>query len=287
MTRKADSHFEAIKYSQASRTQVSPIVEILRVAFHHRPMILAMALRDFQSRYAGTLGGVLWTFAHPLAVISIFYFVFSVGLRVQGPEGTPFILWFVCGLVPWFFFNETMLTMTDSVTRHAHLVKKTIFPSEVLPLVHLTAGLIPHTIFMLIVVGLLAYLGGPFLIDRFLVVYFLFCMCVLLLGLGWMLSALQVFYRDISHALGIVLNLLFWVTPIVWSLENMPVEYRNLLFYNPVYYIVEGYRGLLVFDTVVWPSLGHTAYFWTIAGLTFLAGAYVFSRLKSEFADVI
>jgi len=273
--------------NKAMGIRVPVIVEMLQIARRHQSMILALAWRDFQSRFAGTLGGVLWTFAHPLAVISIFYFVFAVGFRAQGPNGTPFILWFVCGIVPWFFFNDTLLAITDSVTRHAYLVKKTIFPSEVLPWVHLTSGIIPHMIFMLIVACLQGYLAVPFLIDRFLFVYFLLCTCILLLGLGWMLSALRVFYHDISHALSIILNLLFWTTPIVWPAETIPVAYRDLLFLNPMYYIVEGYRGLLVFGAVAWPNLWHTTYFWTVAGLTFVTGAYVFSRLKPEFADVM
>jgi len=287
MKEKPDVCLGRMSGRKALGKRVPAIAELLQVVRRHRSMIFAMALRDFQSRFAGTLGGVLWTVIHPLAVISIFYFVFAVGFRAQGPEGTPFILWFVCGLVPWFFFNETLLAITDSVTRHAYLVKKTIFPSEVLPFIHLTAGLLPHMIFMLIVVCLLGYLGVAFLVDRLLVVYFLFCTCILLLGFGWMLSALQVFYRDISHALSIIMNLLFWTTPIVWPAENIPIAYRSLLFYNPLYYIVEGYRGLLLFDTVVWPSLWHTTYFWIVAGLAFMTGSYLFSRLKPEFPDVM
>ena len=270
-----------------SVTPKATIVRLFLSIYHHHALILAMALRDLQSRYAGTLGGVLWTFAHPLAVISIFYFVFAIGFRSQGPNHTPFILWFVCGYVPWLFFNETLLAATDSITRHAHLVKKTVFPSEILPFVHLTSGLVLHAIFLLIVVGMLAFFNVPFLADRFLVIYFLICACVFLLGLGWMLSALQVFYRDISHALSIILNLWFWATPIVWLPDNIPAEYRGLLFYNPMYYIIEGYRGLLIFDTTVWPSVGQTAYFWSIATLTFVVGAYVFGRLKPEFVDVM
>ncbi len=250
-------------------------------------MILALAVRELQSRYVGTFGGILWTFAHPLAVITVFYFVFAVGFRSQGPDGTPFLLWFVCGLVPWLFFNETLLAATDSITRHAHLIKKTVFPSEILPVVNITAGLVPHSIFLLIVTGLLAWYQVPFAADRLMVVYFLLCACVLLLGLGWLLSAIQVFYRDVSHALSIVLNLLFWTTPIVWSSDMIPEEYRGLLFFNPMYYIIEGYRGLLVFNEIVWPSAAHTAYFWCVVTATFLAGAYVFGRLKPEFADVM
>ena len=274
----------------ANYMSVTPKATIARLflsIYHHHALILALALRDLQSRYAGTLGGVLWTFAHPVAVISIFYFVFAIGFRSQGPARTPFILWFVCGYVPWLFFNETLLAATDSITWHAHLIKKTVFPSEILPFFHLTSGLVLHAIFLLIVVGMLAFFNVPFQAGRFLVIYFLICSCVFLLGLGWMLSAPQVFYRDISHALSIILNLWFWVTPIVWSPNNIPAEYQGLLFHNPMDYIIEGYRGLLNFDTAVWPSAGQTAYFWSIATLTFVVGAYVFGRLKPEFVDVM
>lgn len=250
-------------------------------------MIFALAQRELQSRYAGTLGGILWPFVHPIAAVIIFYFVFAVGFRTQGYSGTPFILWFVSGLVPWFYFNETLQAITSSITRNTHLVKKTVFPTEILPFVHLIAGLLPHAIFLLIVVGMLAFFKVPFLADRLLVVYFLICSCVLLAGLGWMLSALQVFYRDISQGLTIILNLWFWITPIVWSPDIMPEEYRGLMFYNPVYYIIEGYRGLLIFNSVVWPSAGATAYFWGVAALLFFVGNYIFRRLKPEFADII
>jgi lipopolysaccharide transport system permease protein/teichoic acid transport system permease protein len=263
------------------------IMRLLSSVYRHQTMILALAVRELQSRYVGTLGGIFWTFAHPLAVITIFYFVFAVGFKSQGPEGTPFMLWFVCGLVPWLFFNETLLAATDSITRHAHLIKKTVFPSEILPVVNITAGLVPHTIFLLIVAGLLAWFQVPFTAGRLLVVYFLLCTCLLLVGLSWLLSAIQVFYRDVSHALSIVLNLLFWTTPIVWSPEMIPEGYRGLLFCNPMYYIVEGYRGLLVFNETGWPSAGHTAYFWCVVTVVFMAGAYVFGRLKPEFADVM
>ena len=83
------------------------LIKSFRNLLSHHALIRALALRDFQSKYAGTLGGTLWAFAHPLAIVTIFYFVFAVGFRAQGPVGAPFVLWFVCGLVPWFFFNDT------------------------------------------------------------------------------------------------------------------------------------------------------------------------------------
>lgn len=268
-------------------TPILTLVQFFRQVLQHRDMIFALAVRDLQSRYIGTLGGVLWAFVHPLAIVVVFYFVFAVGFRAQGPSSTPFILWFVCGLVPWFLFNDTLQAITNSITGNAHLVKKTIFPTEVLPLVHVISSLFPHLIFMFILVGMLVFFNVPLSVDRLLVAYYLVCTVMLVLGLGWLLSALQVFYRDIAQALTIFLNLWFWATPIVWSQEIFPAEYRGLLSFNPIYYIVEGYRGLMIYKTTAWPNLQETVCFWSINLFVLFVGIYVFRRLKPEFADVI
>lgn len=262
-------------------------VDLFRNIVRYRSMIRALSLRDLQIRYAGTLGGTLWAFAHPIAIVCIFYFVFAIGFGAQGPAGSPFILWFVCGLAPWFFFAETLSAITNSITNNGHLVTKTVFPTEILPLVHLISGLFPHAIFLLVLCGMLIFFKIPFSLDRLGVVYFLICNCLFLLGLGWLLSALQVFYRDIGQALVIILTMWFWITPIVWPLHIMPLEYQGLMFYNPAYYIIEGYRGMLASEMVVWPSALATAYFWSVTILFFILGNYVFDRLKPEFADVI
>lgn len=257
------------------------------VVSRHLSMIWALALRDLETRYAGTMGGILWAFVHPVAIVVIFYFVFAIGFRAQGPENAPFILWFVCGLVPWFFFNETLQAITKSITSNSHLVKKTVFPTEILPFVYLVSGVVPHAIFLFILAGLLIFYGISFRVEQLAVLYFFFCSCVLLLGLGWLLAALQVFYRDIGHGLAIILNMWFWITPIVWSPEIMPEQYRKLLAFNPLYYIIEGYRGLLSFDTTTWPGIGETIYFWLVGLVVFMIGSYTFRRLKPEFPDVM
>jgi len=95
-----------------------------------RQMIWVMAVRDMQARYVGSVGGFLWVVAQPLAMVAVYYFVFAVGFRAQGPTGTSYVVWFVGGLVPWMFFAETLGPITNSVVGNAHLVKKTLFPSE-------------------------------------------------------------------------------------------------------------------------------------------------------------
>jgi lipopolysaccharide transport system permease protein/teichoic acid transport system permease protein len=249
----------------------------LRNVLKYREMILAMAARDLQSRYAGTFGGIIWAFVHPIATVCIFYCVFALGFRAHGPGNIPFVLWFVCGLTPWFYFNETLQAITSSIMSNTYLVSKTVFPTELLPLVSIVSGLFAHLVFMHL----------PFLPARLLFVYYLFCAMVLLQGLGWLFAALQVFYRDLAQGLTISLNMWFWLTPIVWPQTLIPPAYHRLLEINPVYYIVQGYRGVLIYPAPIWPSLHQTLAFWLIALAVLLAGATVFRQLKPEFADVV
>lgn len=256
-------------------------------AFKHRELILVLALRDFQSRYAGTVAGSLWTLAHPIAIITVFYFVFSVGFKSKAPEGVPFILWFSVGLMAWFYFNDALVSAASSIARNSHLVKKTVFPVEVLAIVQIVSSLLPHLVFLFVVAIVLLMNHVSFEGFRLLVFYFMFCTTVLLLGLGWLLSALEVFYRDISQALTIIMNLWFWMTPIVWDSKMMPEKYQWLFAANPMHYIVDGYRGMLIYPQAKWPDTYETIIFWCVALGLFVLGSAVFRRLKPEFADVL
>ena len=255
--------------------------------FRHREMIRVLALRDFQSRYAGTVAGSLWTLAHPIAIVTVFYFVFSVGFKSKAPEGVPFILWFSVGLMAWFYFNDALVSVANSVARNSHLVKKTVFPIEILAVVQIVSSLLPHMVFLLVVTFVLLMNHVSFEGVRLFVFYFMFCTTILLLGLGWFLSALEVFYRDISQALTIIMNLWFWMTPIVWDSAMMPEEYRWMFAWNPMHYIVDGYRGMLIYSQPKWPEMSETIIFWCIALGLLALGSTVFRRLQPEFADVL
>jgi ABC-type polysaccharide/polyol phosphate export permease len=261
--------------------------EFGRRLFNSRRMIWAMALRDFNSRHVGTVGGAIWALFQPIALVGVFYFVFALGFRVQSPENTPFILWFVGGQVVWVFFSDNLMSITTSVTGNAHLIKKTVFPSEIFAPIRVVSGTISHLVFFSVLLAMLAFFQVPFHPARLLVIYYYLATAVLLLGLGWLLSALQPFFRDISQALIIILNIWFWATPIVWPETIVPPAYRWVLDYNPIYYLVTGYRQSLIYDTVTWPDPWRTVCFWMFTGVACAIGISVFKRLKLEFADVV
>jgi ABC-type polysaccharide/polyol phosphate export permease len=254
--------------------------------YRYRSVIWAMAKRDLASRYIGTIGGVFWAFLNPALTVLIYWFVFAVGFRARGPAGIPFILYFISGLVPWLFFSEVLLSSMNALTANAALIKKTIFPSEILPLVHFVSSSFTHAV-LLIILCILAwsYGYGPRL-AVIQVVYYYSAIGCFLLGLSWLIGSLQVFHRDLGQAMSAVLSLWFWLTPIVWSIEMIPQSFKMIVELNPVYYVVEGYRSLLT-GVPFWLRWREALCFWSVTIPVLMLGSYVFRRLKPEFSDVL
>jgi ABC-type polysaccharide/polyol phosphate export permease len=246
-----------------------------------------MAKHDLTSRYVGTIGGPLWAILHPVATVVIYWAVFSFGFKAKGPSGTPFVLYFVSGLIPWLLFNNTVMASVSAITGRPHLVKKIVFPTEVLPIVNLVSETFTHVAMLLIFLGVMWYYGhGPtsFLLQT---PYYYVALCFFVVGLAWLLSSLQVFHRDVAQGMAVILNFWFWLTPIVWTNDIVPEKYRWMLQLNPVAYVVEGYRKSLLQQEPAWADLRGGECYWLAATVMLVAGAYVFRRLKPEFADVL
>lgn len=253
----------------------------------HRHTLWLLAVRNVQDRYADTIGGMLWAVLNPLLLLLVFWVVFGVGLRLHAPGGPPFVLTLFCGLIPWMTFNEILNGAAASITGRAYLVKKIAFPVEILPFTHLLSALFTQAV-------LLAILGVMLFVYRvapgtgiLMLPYYLFAMCALAAGLALLLSAAAVFYRDILQGLGVILNIWFWVTPIVWPPEMISEALRPMLNFNPLNYIVTGYRAALLSPQAVLPDPGTSLFFWVIVAVVWIAGAIVFLRLKPMFADVL
>ena len=265
---------------------MTQLFNFFRKIYNHRSLIALMAVREIQYRYAGTVVGFFWSVVNPIAIIAVYWFVFSVGFRVQAVGGMPFIVVFVCGLIPWQFFNETLIANNQSIVSNMHLVKKTTFPTEILSVVNLFASMLIHGLMLVIFFIIMLTYGIGFSLYNLQFLYYLLAMSVFAVGLGWIFAALNAIYRDVGQILGVLLNIWFWLTPVVWDADMMPA-YKWILRLNPMYYIVEGYKASFIHHALFWnePVLG--VYFWTISLSVFVIGGMVFKRLKHEFVEAL
>lgn len=266
---------------------MNPIIAFGSKLITYRVAILSLAKRSFQVRFVGTGGGVIWSVAHPLATVFAYWLVFSLGFKAKGPDGIPFVVYFMTAFLPWCFLSEVLNASANVVVGNRHLVKKMVFPTETLPLVEILASTVGHLVMLGFTASLLLLYGIAPGWGILQLAYAYLCIVMLALGLGWLFAALNVFYRDVGQSLNIAMSYWFWATPIVWSVDMLPESWRPLMNLNPAYHIVESYRAALLYDQPVSNDLAQLFLFWTMAMLLCFCGAYVFRRLKPEFADMM
>lgn len=256
--------------------------------YHNRKLIFQLAKNDFKTKYAGSYLGIIWAFIQPIVTVLVYWFVFTK-LRSGAVRNVPFVLWLVAGLVPWFFFQDGLNNGTNALIEYSYLVKKVVFKISILPIVKVTSALFVHLFF--IAVMLLLYTAYGFYPDIYAlqIIYYTFCMFVMVLGVTYLTSAIVVFFRDLTQVINIVLQVGVWMTPIMWNFADMNISgiLASIFKLNPMYYIVFGYRDALIEKVWFWEHPWLTLYFWAFTAVVFFIGAKLFKRLKVHFADVL
>lgn len=258
-----------------------------RDVVRNRRLLIDLIKNDFKSRYLNNYLGVLWAFVQPSITILIFWFVFQVGFKAAPVQETPFILWLIAGMIPWFFFAESLGSATNSILNNSFLVKKIVFRVSLLPIVQIASALMIHLFFLLFMFGMFLYYGYTPSFYWFQVLYYLFATVILLLGISWITSSVVIFFRDLGQLVTMLIQFGFWLTPIFWMLSMVPESYRWIFKLNPMYYITQGYRDTLIDHIWFWEKPIETLQFWIITGLFFALGAIIFRKLRPHFADVL
>ena len=265
----------------------------------NKKLIAKLAKNDFKQKFAGSTLGVIWAFVQPVVTVLVYWIVFDKALNA-GTQGTrdginaPFVLWLSAGIVPWFYFSEVFSSGTLVLHEYNYLVKKVVFPINVLPIVKAISSLFVHgffVMFTLIIYLLYRFPVSPYILQ---VIYYSFAMMCLTIGLIYLTSALCVFFRDMAQLVNIFLQVCIWATPIMWNYDDVfktkgaehPVIF-TLLKFNPMYYITNGYRDSFISHVGFWTRPALTAYFWAVTILFFVLGTHVFKKLQSQFADVL
>lgn len=268
-------------------TYYKQFIRFLRDLFISRSLIINLAKNDFKSRYLQNYLGILWAFIQPTTMILIFWFVFEVGFKSIPVDNFPFILWLITGMIPWFFFSESLQSATQSILSNTFLVKKIVFRVALLPIIQIISALTVHIFFLIFAMGMFLYYGFTPTLYWIQIIYYLFASIVLILGLSWLSSSIIVFFRDLGQIITMLIQFGFWLTPIFWSMKILPDKYHTIIEANPIYYLVEGYRDSFIYQVWFWEKPGLTLHYWIITITIFIIGAIVFRKLRPHFADVL
>ena len=250
--------------------------------------LLQLARNDLRSRYSSSVLGILWAFVMPLITIVVFWFVFQMGFRNPPIGDCPYILWFCAAYIPWIFFTDLLTNGSGCLVEYSYLVKKIRFQVSVIPVVKLLSASIIHLFFITMLCLMGAVYGLSFHPAMIQMLYYSFAAGVLGLSLMYLLCAMTVFFKDTGSIVNIIVQIGFWLTPIMWNEQTMPEGViQQILALNPMHYIVTGYRSCLLEGRWFWENPAGTLGFWAFTLTMLLVGILFFRKLRPFFADEV
>src|SRR5919199_4668664 len=255
-------------------------------------LLRTLVRRDLEARYKGSVLGNLWPLLNQLSQLLIYTYVFSIVLNVKlSLKGLPandatFGLWLFAGLLPWIAFTGGLTQSAGAVIDQPNLVKKVVFPLALLPLVPILSTFIESAFGLMALIVLVALSSHTLHSTLALLPLVWLPQLFLTVGLGYLAAGLTVFLRDIPQTLGVVLNLWFYLTPIVYPASVIPEAFRGWVFWlNPLAALAEVYRDLILIGEVKhWGEWGIAS---AISLIVFCFGFWCYQRLRPAFADVL
>jgi len=262
------------------------MIAAVRSLIRYRALVQSLVSRELKARYRGSVLGFLWSFVNPLLLLLTYTLVFTAILPNRQPDIQPFFLFLFCGILPWTWFQASLGESSGVIITSGNLIKKVLFPAEVLPTVTVLANLVHFLLGLPILLAFLAF-KGRLAWTALLLPLPILVQLVLSLGLALFLSALTVHFRDIQNILTHVLHLWFFATPVIYSYAAIPEGslLRRALRLNPMTHVIVTYQQMLFHGNVDhWRGLFLALLVWVVA---FAAGAFLFDRLRDTLAEEV
>jgi lipopolysaccharide transport system permease protein/teichoic acid transport system permease protein len=264
------------------------MLDLVRNASSQLQILLQLARRDLLSAHHGSVLGALWVIIDPLAYIALTIFFFQFAMR-GGQGGTVSYIAFVLPqIVFWSFASTAIMASVSMIREYSFLLRHRNFDMRLVALIKISSAAAIHFVLLAVVlVALALHSDISFSLRMLSIPYFFFAMCVLLLAVSWIVSSLGVFWKDIRGIVGILVQVGFWISPIFWEPSGFPAPVAFVMYANPFFYPINGYRKSIIAADFGMSFLGFTIYYWCLVGLLLYVGSRLFDRLSNRFGDVI
>ncbi len=263
-------------------------MEFIKTLIKNRKLVAQLGKNDFKNRFAGTSLGAIWGFVSPFIFMLTYVIVFQYILKTGSAGNYPYVVWFLPGMSMWMLINDSILNASGSIRNYSYLVKKVVFPVDIIPVISLTsAGIVGIFLFIISIVVCAIY---GYIINVIELIYLLIAVYALIISITRLTSAICTLVPDFVQLLGVLMQLLFWFTPIIWNISML--QGHQLLYKivscMPFTYLVNGFRCAFTGETHILAMHGiPTIIFWIFVFIIFIWSNYVFKKNKKDFADVL
>lgn len=248
--------------------------------YDYRQLLKSNVSKEIRGKYKGSFLGVLWSFVNPLLMTLVYAIVFPFILRSTQPHYVTFV---VIGVLPWTWFTNVISQGTNTIVVNGGIIKKVYFPREVLPISIVTSGLINFLISCIIIAIFLICSGIGFSFYILLLPLIVLIQYILMLGLIFITSAIDVYVRDAEYIIAFLVSMLFYATPILYSSDLFPAKFSWILNLNPLTTIINSYRDIFYYQTM--PNLKALGIVSLVSVLILIIGYKIFGKLKKGFAE--
>lgn len=263
-------------------------MEFIKILWKNKRLAWQLGKNDFKNRFANTSLGSIWGFLQPFVFMMMYVIVFQYIFKQTGPNGAPYIVWFLPGMAMWMTINDGIVGASSSIRGYSYLVKKVVFPVDIIPVISLIANAFV-SLFLMIIATVVCIIF-KFVPNILQIIYMVFATYAFLISITRFTSAIATLVPDFSNLLGIIMQIGMWLTPVVWDL-SMIAQHQTIsrvLKCSPFTYLVTGFRESFMGESILTAGYGiYTIVFWTITIVAFLWGNYIFKKSKKDFADVL
>jgi ABC-type polysaccharide/polyol phosphate export permease len=257
-------------------------MRVFKDLFQYRELLKSNIKKEIRGKYKGSFLGVLWSFLNPLLQVVIYAVIFPYIMRMQMDS---YLIYLITGIIPWTFFTSSINSGMVSVLTNANLIKKVYFPRIILPISAVTSALVNFAISCLIVLAFVAISGIGFSFNLLYLPLIMVIQYIFLLGIVFVLSAVDLYFRDIENIIQFFVNMLFYATPILYLPSIFPANIKWVISLNPMAYIIEAYRD--VFYYKVTPDLFNLGIISIISISSIVLGYLIFDKLQRGFAEEV
>ncbi|MBP3596600.1 MAG: ABC transporter permease [Clostridia bacterium] len=261
-------------------------MNFLKSLYKNKKLILQLGKNDFRNRFASTSLGAMWGFLQPFVFMMTYVIVFQFILKVGSSGDYPYAVWFLPGMGMWMFCSDAIINSSNSIRAYSYLVKKVVFPVDVIPLITLvSSSFIGLFLFLIATVVCICFGFMPNILNLIYIIFAAYCFII---AFTRFTSAVATLVPDFSQLLNILMQLFMWFTPIVWNLNMIQGKLCILFKMFPFTYLIEGFRQAFINSTIITEhNYLYTVIFWIITAVMFIWGNHVFEKNRKDFADVL